>query len=101
MISGFTAPGELGLGGRCGGRLVYITLSTSAMSPSFRFHIRSSTCFRTSSQRPSAVGAGVVGVVAARGAGVAAGGGGPSRQGRGGRMHDNRMNGFNGGFILH
>src|SRR6266702_742262 len=100
MINGFTAPGALGFGARCGGRLVYITLSTSAMSPSFRFHIRSSTCFSTSSQRPSVAGAGAVGVVAARGAGVAAGGGGPSWQNAGERRQNNVMSGFIGVFIL-
>src|SRR5260370_12594711 len=51
MISGLVAPGALGLGALCGGRLVYCTLSTSAISPSFIFHIRSSTAFSTSSQR--------------------------------------------------
>src|SRR5258708_37948565 len=100
MISGFTAPGALGFVARCGGRLVYITLSTSAMSDSFRFHIRSSTCFSTSSQRPSVAGAGACGVVAARGAGVAAGGGGPSSQNAGERRHNNVLCVFIGGFLL-
>src|SRR2546429_8576550 len=100
MISGFTAPGALGFTARCGGRLVYITLSTSAMSDSFRFHIKSSTCFRTSSQRPSAAGAGE-GVVAARGAGVAAGaGGGPSWQNTAERRQNNMIGVFIGVFIL-
>src|SRR5271166_2814621 len=57
MISGFTAPGSLGLVALAGGALVYSILSTSAMSPAFRFHMRSSTSLRTRSSRESGAGA--------------------------------------------
>src|SRR5450755_1125649 len=49
MINGLLAPITLGLATWAGGRLVYSTLSTSAMSPRVMCHIRSSTCFRTRS----------------------------------------------------
>ena len=64
MISGLVAPGALGLTTWCGGRLVYSTLSTSAISLSFICHMRSSTDFSTSSQRPSVPGPGAAAVPA-------------------------------------
>src|SRR5260370_5942697 len=64
MISGLVAPGALGLEACCGGRLVYSTLSTSAISLNFICHIMSSTALSTSSQRPSAPGPPGAGLVA-------------------------------------
>src|SRR5215831_5456122 len=49
MISGLPAPGARGFPVRAGGRLVYSTLSTCAISSSMTCHMRSSTRLSTSS----------------------------------------------------
>src|ERR1035437_5353033 len=49
MISGLVAPGARGLPMRAGGRLLYSTLSTWAISSSMTCHMRSSILLSTSS----------------------------------------------------
>src|ERR1017187_3669157 len=90
MINGLLAPTTRGLAKWAGGRLVYSTLSTSAMSPRVRCHIRSSTCFRTRSTSSGWL-APAAGGPAGAGAGV--GGGAPGGWAIGGqtakRSHGN------------
>src|SRR5258708_4817209 len=77
--TGLPAPGAVRLGMRVGGRLGYLTLSTSAISESFWTHIQSSMAFSTTSIcGPGGWAAGAAGVVAVVGAAALRAGGGGS-----------------------